>query len=57
VFYYLIKTPQAYGKLLAEIDKADRGKCLSTSVTFEESQKLPYLYVELDYLYRHDLLT
>jgi cytochrome P450 len=42
---------------VAEIDEADRNKRLSTSVTFEESQKLPYLYVELAHLHAPTILT
>jgi cytochrome P450 len=42
-FYYLMKNPAAYRKLMAEIDDADKNGLLSEYVTFEESLKLPYL--------------
>ncbi|KAK4949754.1 hypothetical protein LTR10_011596 [Elasticomyces elasticus] len=44
LFYYLIKTPRCYGKLLAEIDDLDQGGRLSEVVGFTESQELmPYM--------------
>lgn len=42
VFYYLCRTPEAYGKVLAEIDEADARGELSDPVTFAEAQRLPY---------------
>lgn len=42
-FYYLMKTPAAYKKLIAEIDEADEKNQLSDFVTYEESLRLPYL--------------
>ncbi|KIX08689.1 uncharacterized protein Z518_03346 [Rhinocladiella mackenziei CBS 650.93] len=42
-FYYLMKTPAAYAKLVSEIDNADKNHQLSTFVTYEECLKLPYL--------------
>ena len=42
-FYYLIKTPRAYQKLVAEIDDADHAGKLSTFITYDECLKLPYL--------------
>ena len=44
VFYYLLKAPRVYQKLVFAIDEADTNKQLSELVTFEESLKLPYLY-------------
>ena len=43
-FYYLMKTPAAYVKLVAEITEADKRNELSPFVTYEESLRLPYLY-------------
>lgn len=42
VFYYLCRSPQAYQRLLAEIDRADRKGDLSDPVTFAEAQNLQY---------------
>jgi hypothetical protein len=42
-FYYLIKTPRAYEKLIHEIDEAENRGDLSSSITYEESLRLPYL--------------
>ena len=42
-FYYLLKNPQTYQKLVAEVDEAERRGELSAFVTFEESVKMPYL--------------
>lgn len=42
-FYYLIKTPGAYRKLVNEILSADKEGKLSDSITYEECLKLPYL--------------
>ncbi|RVX69338.1 hypothetical protein B0A52_06933 [Exophiala mesophila] len=42
-FYYLMKTPAAYVKLVAEITEADKRNELSPFVTYEESLRLPYL--------------
>ncbi|KAL4925300.1 cytochrome P450 [Aspergillus undulatus] len=43
VFYYLMKHPDAYEKLLEEIDQADRGGRLSRCVQYNEALQLPYL--------------
>ncbi|KAJ9612104.1 hypothetical protein H2200_003701 [Cladophialophora chaetospira] len=43
VFYYLLKTPMVYKKLVTEIGEADSNKQLSSLITFEESLKLSYL--------------
>lgn len=45
IFYHLIKNPDKYLKLQQEIDDAQVNGKLSEYITFEESQKLPYLYV------------
>ncbi|PVH70745.1 cytochrome P450 [Cadophora sp. DSE1049] len=42
-FYYLIRTPHAYKKLIAEIDAANEAGQLSPFVTYEECLKMPYL--------------
>lgn len=38
-----MKSPSAYKKLVAEIDKAEEKNELSEFVTWEESLRLPYL--------------
>ncbi|OQV05155.1 hypothetical protein CLAIMM_09940 [Cladophialophora immunda] len=43
IFYNLMKHPQVYQKLQAEIDEADREGKLSPYVTYEECLRLPYL--------------
>lgn len=45
IFYYLVKSPRVYNKLVDEITKADSEGLLSNLVTFQESQDLVYLYV------------
>ena len=42
-FYYLMKNPRVYQKLVTEIDEADKNGQPSTYVTFEECVKMPYL--------------
>jgi len=42
VFYYICRTPQAYKKLRAELDDANRKGELSDPVTFAEAQNLKY---------------
>ncbi|KIW85276.1 hypothetical protein Z517_00666 [Fonsecaea pedrosoi CBS 271.37] len=42
-FYYLVKTPRVYEKLVAEIDAAEKNGQLSAYITYEECLKLPYL--------------
>lgn len=43
VIYYLMRNPQCLQKLRQEIDTADEEGRLSTPLTFQEGQKLPYL--------------
>ena len=43
----MVKNPRVYKNLVAEIDEADRHGALSRFVTYEQSLKLPYLYVSL----------
>ncbi|KAI1627312.1 cytochrome P450 [Exophiala viscosa] len=43
IFYYLLKSPACMLKLVAEIDWADRAGQLSEFVTWQQSNKLPYL--------------
>lgn len=43
IFYYLIKNPRTYQKLVLEILDADRTGKLSIFVKYEECLKLPYL--------------
>jgi Cytochrome P450 len=45
IFYYLIKTPQAYQKLREEIDQAIRVGKLSHIVEHQQALELPYLFV------------
>ncbi|PVH68975.1 cytochrome P450 [Cadophora sp. DSE1049] len=42
-FYYLIKNPRCYDKLVAEILDAERNGLLSKSVSYDECLRLPYL--------------
>ena len=42
-FYYLVKTPYAYAKLVKELQDADAKGLLSETLSFTEGQKLPYL--------------
>ncbi|EXJ92842.1 hypothetical protein A1O3_01396 [Capronia epimyces CBS 606.96] len=43
IFYYLLKTPASMQKLVKEIDRADKEGQLSEFITWQESNKLPYL--------------
>lgn len=43
IVYYIIKSPRAYKKLQQEIDDMDNASLLSTKVSLEESNKMPYL--------------
>ncbi|KAH8883489.1 cytochrome P450 [Thozetella sp. PMI_491] len=43
VFYYLVRHPDCYKKLQAEIDQADRDGKLSNNITYAECLQLPYL--------------
>ena len=43
VFYFLIKNPRCYAKVMEEIDQADEKGQLSDHVSYEECLKLPYL--------------
>jgi cytochrome P450 len=43
IFYYVLKDPRIYARLQQEIDEADAQGRLSPSVTFAESNTLPYL--------------
>lgn len=43
IFYFLIKNPSCYKKQMDEIEQADKAGLLSQHVTYEESQRLPYL--------------
>ncbi|ELR08254.1 hypothetical protein GMDG_03055 [Pseudogymnoascus destructans 20631-21] len=42
-FYYLVKTPYTYAKLVIELQDADAKGLLSETLSFTEGQKLPYL--------------
>lgn len=48
-FYYLLKNPRCYTKLVAEIDEADASGRLSRFVSHDESLRLRYLYVTSSY--------
>ncbi|KAL4790363.1 cytochrome P450 [Aspergillus venezuelensis] len=43
VAYYLMKTPEAYKKLMVEIDEADGDGRLNQKIQYNEAIKLPYL--------------
>ena len=43
----MVQNPRVYKNLVAEIDEADRSGALSPFVTYEESLRLPYLYVSI----------
>ncbi|KIX02848.1 uncharacterized protein Z518_08791 [Rhinocladiella mackenziei CBS 650.93] len=43
IFYYLLKSPLIMAKVVDEIDAADRACQLSEFVTWQESNRLPYL--------------
>ncbi|ETN37470.1 uncharacterized protein HMPREF1541_07092 [Cyphellophora europaea CBS 101466] len=42
-FYYIIRTPRVYKRLVEEIDEAHHQGTLSEFITYEECLKLPYL--------------
>ena len=42
-FYYLVKTPNVYAKLVKELQDAEARGLLSKTLLFAKSQKLPYL--------------
>ncbi|KFZ01158.1 hypothetical protein V500_00862 [Pseudogymnoascus sp. VKM F-4518 (FW-2643)] len=42
-FYYLVKTPYTYTKLVKELQDADAKGLLSETLSFTQGQKLPYL--------------
>lgn len=44
IFYYLVKNPDKYRKLMAEIDAADQDGKLSQIVKYKEGNELVYLY-------------
>jgi cytochrome P450 len=43
IFYYIIKSPETYEKVLQEIDEANQKGMLSEFVTYAECLNLPYL--------------
>lgn len=43
ILYHLMKNPDAYAKLMAEIDGSTASGCLSDPVRYHEAAKLPYL--------------
>ena len=43
VFYFLVKNPRTYEKLIEEIDQADRNGELSEFVQFQQGLGLKYL--------------
>ena len=47
MFYYLCKNPDAYQKLVAEIDEADTQGRLSDPITFAESNQMLYLQASM----------
>lgn len=47
MFYYFCKNPQAYQKLVIEIDEMDAEGKLSDPITFAESNQMPYLQASM----------
>lgn len=43
IFYFLVKNPRTYEKLMAEIDEAEAEGKFSEYVGFSEGQQLQYL--------------
>lgn len=43
IFYYLLKNPRAYAKLMAEIDGEVAAGHMSEFATLDNSMKMPYL--------------
>ncbi|KEF59035.1 uncharacterized protein A1O9_03878 [Exophiala aquamarina CBS 119918] len=43
IFYFLVKNPRVYKKLMDEIDENDRAGKLSSMVTYEQVLAMPYL--------------
>lgn len=43
IFYYVVKNPHVYKKLMAEIDEHDGAGKLSSLVTYEQASAMPYL--------------
>jgi hypothetical protein len=44
IFYYLVKSPRTYATLVKELQDADAKGLLSDVLSFQEGQKLSYLY-------------
>ncbi len=47
MFYYFCKNPDAYRKLVAEVDHLDAQGKLSDPITFAESNRMPYLQASM----------
>jgi len=43
IFYFVIKNPRVYEKLMIELDENDKAGKLSSLVTYEEASAMPYL--------------
>ena len=43
IFYFLVKNPRTYDKLMEEIDEAEAESKFSEYVEFNEGQQLKYL--------------
>lgn len=43
IFYFLVKNPRVYKKLMTEIDENDKAGKLSPLVTYEQALAMPYL--------------
>ena len=44
IFYFLVKNPDKYRKLVAEIDSAEEVGKLSPFISYKEGNELEYLY-------------
>jgi cytochrome P450 len=43
IFYFVVKNPLVYKKLMAEIDEHDKAGKLSSLITYEQASAMPYL--------------
>jgi cytochrome P450 len=57
IFYHISKSPNVYAKVMEEVDKAEAEGNFSKLVTYDEAQKLTYLYTWILFLRQESLLT
>ena len=43
IFYFLVKNPEAYGKLQTEVDEVQREGKFGTFLEFQQANKMSYL--------------